>query len=116
LEHREGDGHLRALLEALQIPVESQLLVFSKSSANIQLISPKTPRAIYFNDDVYVGWIPGIAALEISAVDPQKGGMFYTLSQKADEPPRILRQQRCLVCHASQGSLRVPGHLDRSFT
>ncbi|HVV99477.1 MAG TPA: hypothetical protein VHB77_04015 [Planctomycetaceae bacterium] len=116
LEHREEHGYLRALLEALQIPIESQLLVFSKSSANVQLISPKTPRAIYFNDDVYVGWIPGIEALEISAVDPNKGGMFYTLSQKADGPPRIIRRERCLVCHASQGSLRVPGHLDRSFT
>jgi len=108
-------GYLPGVLEALGISTRSQVLVFSKSSANVRLISPKTPRAIYFNDDVYVGWIPEISALEISAVDPHKGGIFYSLPQ-ADGKPQFRREESCLLCHASSGSLKVPGHLLRSFT
>lgn len=47
-------GYLNSLLKALQIPVSSQTLVFSKTSLQKHLISPSNPRAIYFNDDIYV--------------------------------------------------------------
>ncbi|MDB5391813.1 MAG: hypothetical protein JWM11_7459 [Planctomycetaceae bacterium] len=117
-------GFLLDLLRALDIPISSQLLVFSKSSANARLITPQSPRAVYFNDDVYVGWVPGSAMIEISAVDPIAGGMFYHLKQSPDQndvaaPLRgnsIQRDESCLLCHISRNSLRVPGHLVRSFT
>ena len=116
LAHEETQGYLRAFLEAVEVPLASQTLVFSKSSANVRLISPSNPRAIYFNNDVYVGWIPGSSVLEISAVDPQKGALFYTLNQDSAAPPKLTRQESCLLCHASTTSLKVPGHLVRSFT
>ena len=54
----EGDmSYLPALLKALEVPVESQMLVFSKTSLQMRRISPRTPRALYFNDDVYLGWV-----------------------------------------------------------
>ncbi len=108
-------GYLPALLQALQISVESQVLVFSKSSLNQQLISPKNPRAIYFNDDVYVAFVPGAASIEISAIDRRKGALFYTLEQTDREQPRFRREERCVVCHASQSTLDVPGNMLRSF-
>ena len=108
-------GFLKSVLRELQIPVESQVLVFSKTSLNRKLISPKTPRAIYFNDDVYIGWIPGITSLEVSSVDPQKGGMFYALPLEKEKPPRFVQAKNCLTCHANSNSLQVPGHVVRSF-
>lgn len=115
LEFREGTGYLVSLLKQLDVPVSSQMLVFSKTSVNQRLISPVNPRALYFNDDVYVGWVPGARALEISAVSPQKGAIFYTLPQNSDGPPRLVREESCLLCHASSHALSVPGHLVRSF-
>ncbi|MFN0051023.1 MAG: hypothetical protein ACKV0T_02470 [Planctomycetales bacterium] len=115
LEYHEAQGYLPALLQVLDVPVSSQMLVFAKNSVNARLISPTNPRALYFNDEVYVGWVPGAPALEISAVDPHKGGMFYTLRQQADQPPRLVREESCLLCHASANALNVPGHLLRSF-
>jgi hypothetical protein len=113
----EGEsGVLRDLLRVLKIPESSQLLVFSKSSANARFIQPKTPRAIYFNDDVYVGWVPGSKAIEISAVDKSLGGTFYNLTPIDADKPKIQREESCLLCHLSRNSLRVPGHLVRSFT
>lgn len=109
-------GVLRDLLRRLKIPESSQLLVFSKSSANAKLIKPQTPRAIYFNDDVYVGWVPGSAALEISAADQVLGGTFYSLAQSEKPDHRIRRDESCLLCHLTRSTLRVPGHLVRSFT
>src|SRR5690606_2629533 len=91
------------------------VLVFSKSSLHQQLISPKTPRAIYFNDEVYVAFVPGAASLELSAIDPSKGALFYTLLQGEQERPRFQREERCIVCHAAQSTLQVPGHLLKSF-
>jgi hypothetical protein len=98
------------------------MLVFSKTALNPELVSPKTPRAVYFNEECYVGWVPGAAALEIAAVDPQKGWMFYTLnqsqvSQDASEAdtPTFQRESQCLACHAGLSSLRVPGGLVRAF-
>jgi len=109
-------GYLPALLEALKVPVESQTLVFSKTSLQMRRISPRTPRAIYFNDDVYVGFCQSGDVLEISAVDPKLGTVFYTLDQHASEQPVIQRQtESCLVCHSSSRMEGVPGHIIRSL-
>jgi hypothetical protein len=115
LAFEPGTGYLRSFLKALDVPLDSQMLVFAKNSVNARLISPDNPRALYFNDNVYVGFVPGAPFLEISAVDARKGAIFYTLSQKDDPPAKLVREESCLLCHASNNSLNVPGHLVRSF-
>ncbi len=116
LEYHDQLGYLAALLEALDVPVASQMLVFSKTSLQRQRISPRTPRAIYFNDDVYVGFCQSGDVLEISAVDPQLGAVFYTLDQKTTNQARVQRQtDSCLVCHSSSRTDGVPGHVIRSL-
>jgi len=115
LAYDEEHGYLPALLRALKIQTNSQMLVFSKTSFQRERITPKTPRALYFNDDVYVGFIPGAPLVEISAADPKLGGVFYTLDQKKVERPKLARTDQCLECHASAKSMGVPGHLVRSF-
>jgi hypothetical protein len=65
-----------SLLNAFDIPVASQLLVFSTTSLQLSLISPRNPRAIYFNEDIYIGYIPG-GRIEIVSIDPNLGGIFY---------------------------------------
>src|SRR5262245_29137956 len=72
LEFEKDHGHLVSLLKLLKVPVSSQTLVFSKTSLQSERISPKTPRAIYFNDDVYVAWVQGAPLIEIMSVDPVK--------------------------------------------
>src|ERR1041385_464658 len=69
LERHGPRGYLDSLLEALQVPVSSQMLVFSKTSFQRDRICPTTPRAIYYSDEVYVGWVQGAPVLEIAAVD-----------------------------------------------
>ncbi len=115
LQWDSEQGYLPALLRALKIPSSSQLLVFSKTSLQRTLISPKTPRALYYNDDIYVGYIPGSDLLEISEADPKLGGVFYQLEQVAAFKPKLVRNAECLQCHGSNRSLGVPGHLIRSI-
>ena len=116
LRFEDEHGYLKSFLAALDIPPSSQALVLSKTSFQLRRISPRSPRALYFNDDVYVGWVQGGEVMEISAVDPQLGAVFYTLSQKEVERPRPVRQtDACLQCHDSRGlALGVPGHIVRS--
>src|SRR5262245_58700803 len=95
-------GYLRSLLDELAVPVSSQTLVFSKTSLQRHRIAPQSPRALYFSDDVYVGFCQQGDVLELSAVDPQLGTVFYTLDQNPAGPPRIMRQaDNCLICHSS---------------
>ena len=109
-------GYLPDLLKALEIPVESQTLVFSKTSLQMRRISPRTPRAIYFNDDVYVGFCQSGDVLEISAVDAKLGTVFYSVDQHSPDQPAIQRQtESCLVCHSSSRMEGVPGHIIRSL-
>jgi hypothetical protein len=115
LTHEDGAGYLRSLLAELEVPVSSQMLVFSKTSLQRHRISPRTPRALYFNDDVYIGFCQDGDVLEISAVDPQLGAVFYTLDQDAVERPAIRRQSdNCLICHGSSQTKEIPGHVVRS--
>jgi len=115
LKYEERLGYLRSLLAEFDVPVSSQMLVFSKTSLQRQRIAPRTPRALYFTDDVYVGYCQQGDVLEISAVDPQLGTVFYTLDQHDADKPRFLRQtDNCLICHGSSQTKDVPGHLVRS--
>ncbi|MYK89664.1 MAG: hypothetical protein F4018_15750 [Acidobacteria bacterium] len=101
-------GFLTAVLDALDVPVESQTLVFSKTSLQSDFIGPDNPRAIYFNDDVAVAWIRGAPAIELAALDPQQGVMFYALSQRR-RARGFQRPRSCLECHVSDETLGVPG-------
>jgi len=114
LRSEKGFGYLRSLLQELKVPESSQVLVFSKTSLQRSRISPQMPRAIYFSDEVYVGFCRNGDVLELSAVDPKLGAVFYTLDQRADKV-RITRQgESCLLCHGSSQNEGLPGHLVRS--
>ncbi|MBM4021200.1 MAG: hypothetical protein FJ284_02990 [Planctomycetes bacterium] len=108
-------GYIAAVLAALDVPVASQTLVFSKTSLQVSTISPHNPRALYFNDDVYVGFVRGGDVLEISVADPALGTVFYTLDQSPSDRPRFMRQtDDCLLCHGGPKTGGVPGHVLRS--
>lgn len=98
----EGTGRdlLLRVLKELQVPVESQALVFTKTSLQKDLISPATPRAVYFSESIYVGWIPG-GAIEVAALDPVLGPVFYTLdaSERRKTAGGFRRDNSCLLCH-----------------
>lgn len=115
LEYDGEHGYLASVLEALDVPVSSQMLVFSKTSLQLHRISPQRPRAVYFNDDVYVGFCQHGDVLELATTDPQQGATFYTLKQDDASPPKFVRDRgQCLTCHASSRTQNVPGYLVRS--
>tara|TARA_R110002072_G_scaffold139249_3_gene282780 strand:- start:61947 stop:63365 length:1419 start_codon:yes stop_codon:yes gene_type:complete len=113
-EAKTSRGRLRALLEALEVPASSQTLVFSKTSLQRHRVSPQNPRALYFNEDVYVGWIPGAASIEVIVGDPELGLAFYSMPQDANQPARLTRDDGCLSCHATSRTQDEPGLVLRS--
>jgi hypothetical protein len=114
LDFDETFGYLPAVLKALDIPRDSQVLVFSKTSFQAPRIFPRMPRAIYFNDNVSVGWVRNGDVLEVASVDPKQGIIFYTLDQQELSKPRFERRDTCLQCHISGATLGVPGLMVRS--
>jgi hypothetical protein len=108
LQRQGPSGYLQSVLDALRVPVESQVLVFSKTSFQASRIGPKNPRAIYFDDTVSVGWVRGGEVLEFVAQDPRQGSIFYTMSQTGDQPA-FERNDACVSCHASEATHFVPG-------
>jgi len=114
LRFEGASGYLRSVLEALRIPIESQLVVFSKTSLQAPIITPKNPRSLFFNDSVAAGWVKGEPFVELAAEDPEQGVIFYTMDQIPTAKPVFERQDRCLVCHESFSSLGIPGTLLRS--
>ena len=106
-------GHLRPVLDALDVRVDSQVVVFSKTSLQSNQIRAGNPRAIYFNDAVMVGWVRG-GFIEIAAQDPQQGAVFYRVLQAQTGSTAIFRDNRCLQCHNSYATLGVPGFLAKS--
>ncbi len=113
LAHDSVLGYLPALLKVLNIPVSSQGLVFSRTSLQTDKITPWSPRAIYFNDDVYIGYVQESTFLEIAAVDPVRGAVFYTISQEPRARPVFSRETTtCLMCHQSRSATGgVPGFM-----
>jgi hypothetical protein len=104
------NGYLRGVLDALKVPIESQVTVFSGTSNQAALINPRNPRALYFNDSVAVGWVRGSDTLEIASVDPTQGVILYSLAQKQVERPAFRRDDdTCLTCHLTWDTLAVPG-------
>ena len=116
LESEPRLGYLPAILRALKVPASSQSLVFSKTSFQFTQIAPSRPRALYFNDDVYVGYVQGSRVLEFASVDPKLGAVFYTLDEEEKGPPRFQREVYfCLICHDSSAITGgVPGFMTLS--
>ena len=112
LKYEEPAGYLRSVLEALNIPVESQMAVFSKTSLQAPLINLHNPRTLFFNDSVVAGWMHG-GFIELASLDPRRGVMFYVLPQTSSKP-EFQRRQDCLQCHVSDATLGVPGMMIRS--
>jgi hypothetical protein len=103
-------GYLHSVLKALNVPVESQVLVFSKTSFQAKRISPQNPRAIYFGDDVAVGFVRGGDVLEFMSQDPKLGSIFYQLHQNQAGIPQFERTDAsCVYCHVSDVTQNVPG-------
>ena len=107
-------GYLESILKALDVPVSSQVLVFSKTSFQAPKIGPRMPRAVYHSDDISVGFVRGGDDIEIAAVDPRQGVVFYTLDQEPTEHPQILRRGECMQCHIGASTVGVPGLVVRS--
>jgi hypothetical protein len=113
LQFESGKGYLRSVLEALHVPIESQMVVFSKTSLQSVRIEPRNPRTIFFNDSVSVAWVRG-GFIELASHDPQQGVIFYSLEQQPVGKPEFVRRDDCLRCHISDASLGVPGMMVRS--
>jgi hypothetical protein len=109
LVFQPASGYLRSVLEKLDIMVESQVMVFSKTSFQAKLISPENPRALYFTDDIVIGWVRGSSLIEAAPIDPGKGVVFYTLDQSSADKPRFQRNDSCNSCHQSHRTQGVPG-------
>jgi hypothetical protein len=105
----EKTGYLKSVLDLLNIPVESQVLVYTQTSQQSKHITMTNPRAIYFNDEASVGYIRGAGLLEIVAQDAKLGSIFYVVHQDAGAARRFGREQQCLRCHLSWDTLGVPG-------
>jgi hypothetical protein len=116
LTYNPDFGYLPAVLDQLKIPFSSQVLVFSKTSFQAPRIAPRTPRALYHNDEVYAGWVRGGDVVELAAFDPGAGIVFYTLDQEESRRPVIeQRGTECLQCHHHPSTLGVPGLVVRSI-
>jgi len=113
LPYDDTTGYLKPVLDALNVSVDSQIVVFSKTSLQSQIIQPRNPRVIYFNDSVAVAWVRG-GFIEIAAHDPAQGAVFYRVLRATAGPPTMFRDNGCLQCHNSFATLGVPGFLAKS--
>lgn len=115
LTYDPDHGYLKSVLALLNVPVDSQTLVFSKTSFQYPKISPDHPRALYYNDDVYVGAVHQGNAIEIVSFDPKQGAIFYLVDEKKTDKPVFQRAELdCTQCHIAAGTRGVPGVLLRS--
>lgn len=106
---------LRDVMKQFDIPQESQVMVFSKTSKQNDRISPQTPRVVYFGDNAYIGYCLG-GSIEVATIDPKLGPIFYLLDPD-EEPAKPLHFQRdnsCLSCHGGPFTPEVPGVIVRS--
>jgi len=112
----DGHGYLKSVLTALNVSPQSQVLPFTKSSLQFDRISPATPRAIYFADDVAVGSVHPGGLIEIIANDRRGGIVFYTLDNNAPGTPRLQEEStRCVSCHGLVNSV-TPGWIVANIT
>jgi hypothetical protein len=111
----EDRGYLESVLKLLHVPEDSQTLVFSKTSFQYPKITPDHPRALYYNDDVYVGKVHDGKAIELVSFDARQGAMFYLLNEhRVDKPVFQRAELDCTQCHIAAGTRGIPGVLLRS--
>jgi hypothetical protein len=116
LDYEPKHGYLKSVLEQLAIPIDTQTLVFSKTSFQYKKISPELPRALYYNDDVYIGQVHDGKVIEVVSFDPAQGAIFYILDEHQAEHPVFQRAELdCTQCHVAAGTRGVPGVLLRSI-
>ena len=111
LDRSSEKAFMISLLRVLKVPASSQMLVFSATSLQLSLISTRNPRALYFTDDLYVGWIPG-GKVEIVSLDPVLGGIYYIFDvprPSSNGTLKVERSNRCMNCHGAADSGWVPG-------
>ncbi len=114
MEGLNGIERLDFVLKTLDVPVESQVLVFSKTSLQNGLIHPKNPRSLYFSEDAYVGYVPG-GDIEAIVQDPVLGPVYYLIGSHHEKGMEIERDtSNCLSCHGTGRTEGVPGMLIRS--
>lgn len=114
LDTSSEKAYVESVLKVLEIPATSQMLLFSTTSLQLRLISPRNPRALFFNEDLYLGWMPG-GKIEIVSIDPEIGGIFYIFDIQLDgRPPVPERSARCMNCHANEDTRHVPGIVIKS--
>jgi hypothetical protein len=116
LNYEPQHGYLKSVLDKLEIPISSQTLVFSKTSFQYKKITPRTPRALYFNDDVYIGQVHDGKVIEVVSFDPMQGAIFYILDEHQSDHPVFQRAELdCTQCHIAAGTRGIPGVLLRSI-
>jgi hypothetical protein len=101
LEYSDRWSYLKSLLANLDIHTDSQILVFSKTSFQQELISPQKPRALYFNDNVIIGAVQDASVFEVISLDPSDGLQFFSLdmTQKVGQPRFKAERGSCTFCH-----------------
>ncbi len=114
LDYASEKAFVASVLKSLDIPASSQMLVFSTTSLQLSLISPRSPRAIFFNEDIYLGYVVG-GKIEVVSVDPDLGGIYYIFDiPRNGQPPHPDRATRCMNCHAREDTGYVPGLVVKS--
>jgi len=105
LDYEAQTGYLRSVMAALGVSASSQTLAYSKTSFQYPNISPEKPRALYFNDDVYIGQVHQGKSLEFVSFDPMQGAIFYIMDEHQVERPRFERAELdCIQCHVASST------------
>jgi len=105
----------KAVLHAAAVSEASQVLVFSKTSFQLRLISPSNPRAIYFNDDCYIATVPGgLVEYGDADPDPQIVSGLFALDLNDGAAAALKTNGECLSCHSGSRTGGQPGFFIRS--
>ena len=114
IKEPNGKPLVERLLRELGLNKDTQVLVFSRTSLQRREVSYSNPRALYFNESVYLGWMPN-GRIEIASFDPELGPIFYFQRELDDaSSPLLARTRSCLGCHAGDDTNFLPGSLGRS--
>lgn len=103
----DGKTFLKAAMKKLNIPEESQVLVFSKTSFQNSLTNQNNPRSIYFSMDAK-RWLGAWWEVEVIIEDKKLGPVFIPLIYLLVIVGPKLFVQPTLVYNATQ----LPGLLE----
>ena len=115
MDRSSDKAFLKDLLGKLDVPIDSQVMVYSKTSFQNSRIRPSQPRALYFSDEYYIGWVQG-GDIEVISIDPNLGPIFYVLEipKHPEHKPILFRPMECMNCHGGSRTEGIPGMLVRS--